>query len=195
MLLKLLTNECCTLFHPILHKFDFICTCKLHIVLCSTPSAQVQCHLQSCVTSIAELSFKFHLHNIVLYPKLHLNFAQTCTNKCSSFTWQRTRSGLPTALFNTKLLLNNGHPGNRTLKILPYMHRAHITCTYEVKLVQIRAGWNTVQYSFVMQLVQMRSNLCRWGVEHSTIFICYATCADKGWNTLQHFMPLVHLRV
>jgi len=29
-------------------------------------------------------------------------------------------------------------------------------------------GWNTVQYSFVMQLVH------GWGVEHSTIFICYA---------------------
>jgi len=33
---------------------------------------------------------------------------------------------LPTALFNTKLPLNNGHPRNRTFKIVPYMHRARI---------------------------------------------------------------------
>ena len=30
-------------------------------------------------------------------------------------------------------------------------------------------GWNTVQYSFVMQIIQMRSNLCKWGVEHRTM--------------------------
>jgi len=30
-----------------------------------------------------------------------------------------------------------------------------------------------VQYSFVMQLVQMRSNLGKWGVEHSrTLNLC-----------------------
>jgi len=49
-------------------------------------------------------------------------------------------------------------------------------------------GWNTVQYSFDMhmQLVLISSNLCRGGqtladrgVECSTIFICYATCADE----------------
>jgi len=33
-------------------------------------------------------------------------------------------------------------------------------------------GWNIVQYSFAMQL-------CRWGMEHSTMFICYATCVDE----------------
>ena len=72
---------------------------------------------------------------------------------------------------------------------------------------------NTVQYSFVMQLVQMRGrtqynscNLCRWGQTgadevwklQSTLF-CYATCAsdtiqccrwgrtcsDVGWNSAQ----------
>jgi len=61
-------------------------------------------------------------------------------------------------------------------------------------------GWNTVQCSFVMQLVQMRGgtqyndhmlcNLCRWGVEHSTMFICYANeveCANEGWKTVQYF--------
>ena len=69
---------------------------------------------------------------------------------------------------------------------------SYATCTNE--------GWNTVQCTFVMQLVQMRSNLCKWGVEHSkvmhlvqmrsnlykwgvehnsTIFICYATCANE----------------
>jgi len=30
-------------------------------------------------------------------------------------------------------------------------------------------GWNTVQYSFVMQFVQIKSNLCRWRVELSTM--------------------------
>jgi len=67
----------------------------------------------------------------------------------------------------------------------------YAACVDDVKLVQMRGGtqysyvtctnegWNTVQCSFVMQLVQMRSNLCRWGVEHGTIFICYATCADE----------------
>jgi len=49
-----------------------------------------------------------------------------------------------------------------------------------MQLVQMR-----VQYSFVMQLVQMASNSCRWGVEHSTIFTCYATCANEGWNTVK----------
>ena len=59
-------------------------------------------------------------------------------------------------------------------------------------------GWKMLQWSFVMQLVQMRSNLCKWGVEnskvmhlvqmrsnlykwgveHSTIFIRYADCVD-----------------
>ena len=36
---------------------------------------------------------------------------------------------------------------------------SYATCTNE--------GWNTVQYSFVMQLVQMKSNLCRWGLIHT----------------------------
>jgi len=40
-------------------------------------------------------------------------------------------------------------------------------------------GWNTVQYSFVMQLVQMTSNWSKWGVEHRTIFICYATYTNE----------------
>ena len=54
----------------------------------------------------------------------------------------------------------------------------YATCADKVKLVQMKHSTN----SFVTQFVQMRPNLCRWGVEHSTIF-CYATCANEGWNT------------
>jgi len=43
------------------------------------------------------------------------------------------------------------------------------TQLYNIQLL-CNEGWNSVQRSFVMQLVQMR-------VEHSTVFICYATCA------------------
>ena len=64
--------------------------------------------------------------------------------------------------------------------------------------------WNTVQYLFIMQLVQLTSNLCRCGVEHSTIFIILLcslckwgvehsiigqmtqTYANEGWNTVQY---------
>jgi len=42
-------------------------------------------------------------------------------------------------------------------------------------------GWNTVQYSFVMQLVQMRG-----GTQYS--IICHVTCADEGWNTVQYHL-------
>ena len=51
------------------------------------------------------------------------------------------------------------------------------TCTNE--------GWITVQYSFAMQCVQMRSNLYKWGVDHSTMFIVMQlvqmrlTCANE----------------
>ena len=48
---------------------------------------------------------------------------------------------------------------------------------FVVQLVQLRGG--TVQYSFVMQLVQMTSNWSKWGVEHSTIFICYANYTNE----------------
>jgi len=36
-------------------------------------------------------------------------------------------------------------------------------------------GWNTVQYSFGMQLVQMRSI--------HTLVTCYCNLADEGWNS------------
>ena len=35
---------------------------------------------------------------------------------------QRERSKLPVAVFNSKLPLSNGHPGNHTLKIVPCSH-------------------------------------------------------------------------
>ena len=44
----------------------------------------------------------------------------------------------------------------------------HQTCANE--------GWNSVQYSFVMQLVQMMSNLCRWP----------RACADDEWKSVQY---------
>ena len=69
-------------------------------------------------------------------------------------------------------------------------HNIHLyaTCADE--------GRNTVQYSFVMQLMQMTLNLFRGEVEHSTIF-SYATCADEGWNTVQYSlaMQLVQIRL
>ena len=46
-----------------------------------------------------------------------------------------------------------------------------------------RWGWNSVQNSIFIQLVQTESNWRRWGVEHSTIF-CYAACASERWNTV-----------
>jgi len=65
----------------------------------------------------------------------------------------------------------------------PYMVTSWtaVHCTVE--------GWNLAQYSFVMHLVYVMSNLWRWVVEHSTVFIRYeqlhphstifATCADE----------------
>jgi len=74
-----------------------------------------------------------------------------------------------------------------------------LTCVDDVELVQMRGGilynihllcnlcrwrrtdkgWNTVQY-IVIQLVQMRLHLCKWGVEYSiTMLICYATWANE----------------
>ena len=49
----------------------------------------------------------------------------------------------------------------------------HLSCNFDVKLVQIRSERQYMQYSFVMQLLQMRSetvqlcNLCKWGLELS----------------------------
>ena len=88
----------------------------------------------------------------------------------------------------------------------------YVTCMCKQGQTCRNEGWNTVQYSFVMQLVWMTLNLCRWGVEQysihllcslcrwcrtcadeDTIFIYYAcslcrwrpTCADEWWNTVQ----------
>ena len=67
------------------------------------------------------------------------------------------------------------------------MFISYATCANE--------GWNTVKKFIVMQLVQMRGGtqynlhwlcnlckwrqMCKWGVEHSTIFICHATYVDE----------------
>jgi len=61
---------------------------------------------------------------------------------------------------------------------------SYVTCADEgwntIQLCNLyKWGWNTVQCSYVMQLVQLRLNLCRWGVEHDTIVICYASCANE----------------
>ena len=52
--------------------------------------------------------------------------------------------------------------------------------------------WNPViQHSFVMQLVQMTSNLCRWGVKHSTVM----QLVQMGGNTVQYsFVILAQMR-
>ena len=69
----------------------------------------------------------------------------------------------------------------------------HLSCNFDVKLVQIRSERQYMQYSFVMQLVQMRSetvqlcNLCKWGVKQCS----YATCTNEGWNSVPvHSIPL-----
>jgi len=50
----------------------------------------------------------------------------------------------------------------------------------ETQLCNICAdeGLSTVQYVFAMQLVQIRG-------ETRYKFICYATCADEGWNAVE----------
>jgi len=49
--------------------------------------------------------------------------------------------------------------------------------------MELRVQYSPVQMNgetqiYNTQLVQMRSNLYKEGVEHSTIFICFAACVD-----------------
>jgi len=48
-------------------------------------------------------------------------------------------------------------------------------------------GWNSVQYSLVMQLVQIRSNWVDKGGTQYNI-ICYATCADEVDSYTTHLL-------
>ena len=73
----------------------------------------------------------------------------------------------------------------------------YATCVNDVQLVQIKGGTQYIQYSFVMQLLHVDdANLSIWsrGVEHSTISICYAACADEEWNTCTIFIIICNLR-
>jgi len=72
----------------------------------------------------------------------------------------------------------------------------YATCANNVQLVQMRGG---TQYDILLcnlckwcqtcanegetqYNVHLLYTLCRWRVEHSTKFICYATCANEGYN-------------
>jgi len=56
--------------------------------------------------------------------------------------------------YNVHSLYNLCKWGVKHSTILMFI--CYVTCEDDVKLVQINEGWNVVQYSFVMQLVQVR---------------------------------------
>ena len=81
----------------------------------------------------------------------------------------------------------NSHLCRQMVKLSYTIFICYATCLNDVELVQMRGGTYNIH---------LLCNLCRWRLEHSTIF-CYATCTDEGWNTVQYSfaMQLVQMRL